>query len=286
MPTILSLLLVTATLLACRRYGVRSMLPLAAIPALIYVSGIYDGPILKLVAVAPFMGLLAGYQIDQGRPYGQVIAGAALPGLAMAIPFLADLLLGTGQDPESVEQVASQLEAAGLDMMGEEYGPEAEKLTVQILHLQHRLQPAVLVISALLTAVLGYRLAWSVAPKLDIRLPKAPFIHVWRLWDWLIWVLVGATAAALLGSAAVRDLALNTMFVVVLLYGVQGFALARHFAKRKSVPVYLELLFYGSLMLSPGFGVIVLVGAGLMETWFDWRRLSHRQEPVEEESQH
>ncbi len=286
MLTIVSLLLVTATLLACRRYGVRSILPFAVIPALVYVSGIYAGPILKLLVAAPFIGLLAGYQIDRGRLYGQVIAAAALPGLAMAIPFLVDLLLGTGQDPESVDQVASQLEAAGLDMMGEEYGPEAEKLTVQILHLQHRLQPAVLVVSALLTAVLGYRLAWSVAPKLDIGLPQAPSIHLWRLWDSLIWVLVGATAAALLGTAAIRDLAFNTMFVILLLYGVQGFALARHFAKRMPVPVYLELLFYGSLMLSPGFGVLVLVGAGLMETWFDWRRLSHRHEPVEEESQH
>ncbi len=286
MPTIVSLLLVTVTLLACRRYGVRSIVPFAAIPALIYLSGIYAEPILKLLAAAPFIGLLAGYQIDRGRPYGQVMAAAAVPGLAMALPFLVELLLGAGQDPEFADQVTSQLEAAGLDAMGGEYGAEAEKLTVQILHLQHRLQPAVLVVSALLTAVLGYRLAWSVAPKLDIGLPQAPFVHVWRLWDWLIWVLVGATAAALLGTPVIRDLAFNVMFVIALLYGVQGFALARHFAKRMSVPVYLELLFYGSLMLSPGFGVIVLVGAGLMETWFDWRRLSHRHEPVEEESQH
>ena len=284
MPTIVSLLLVTATLLACRRYGVRGIVPFAAIPALIYVSGIYSEPILKLLAAAPFIGLLAGYQIDRGRPYGQVMATAALPGLAMAIPYLVELLLGAGQDPEFADQVSSQMEAAGLDVIGEEYG--AEKLTVQILHLQHRLQPAGLVVSALLTAVLGYRLAWSVAPKLDIELPQAPFVRLWRLWDWLIWVLVGATAAALLGTPVIRDLAFNAMFVVALLYGVQGFALARHFAKRMSVPVYLELLFYGSLMLSPGFGVLVLIGAGLMETWFDWRRLSHRHEPVEEESQH
>ena len=286
MPTIVSLVLVTATLLACRRYGVRSIIPFAAIPALIYVSGIYTEPILQLMAAAPFIGLLAAYQLERERPYGQVIAAAAVPGFVMAIPVLLELLVGAGQEQGFADQVSSQLEAAGLNMMEEEYGAEAKQLTAQILHLQHRLQPAVLVVSALLTAVLGYRLAWSVAPKIGTTLPQAPFVHLWRLWDWLIWALVGAAAAALLGTAAIRDLAFNIMFVIALLYGVQGFALARYFAKRMSVPVYLELLFYGSLMLSPGLGILVITGAGLLETWFDWRRLSHRQEPVEEESQH
>jgi len=283
MSTLVSLLLVSVTLLACRRYGVRSILPFAAIPALIYVSGIFGGPDFMLIAAAPFIGLLAGHQLERDRPYGQVIAAAALPGLVMAIPFLVDLMSGVGQDPEFADQVAAQFGAAGFDMIeGEEYRAEAQALTLEIMY---RLKPAVFIISALLTAVLGYRLAWSVAPKLDLALPVAPLVQYWRLWDTLIWGFVTATAIALLGTGAIRDLALNIMFVIAMLYGVQGFALARHFAKRMSVPVYLELLFYGSLMLSPGLGVLFLTGAGLMETWFDWRRLSHRREPVEEESQ-
>ncbi len=284
MSTLVSLLLVSVTLLACRRHGVRSILPFAAIPALIYLSGIYRGPEFMLIAAAPFIGLLAGYQLERDRPYGQVIAAAALPGLVMAIPFLVDLMSGGGgQDPEFADQVASQFEAAGFDMIeGEEYRADAQALTLEIMH---RLKPAVFIISALLTAVLGYRLAWSMAPKLGLGLPVAPLVQRWRLWDALIWGFVTATAIALLGTGAIRDLALNIMFVIAMLYGVQGFALARHFAKRMTVPVYLELLFYGSLMLSPGLGLLFLTGAGLMETWFDWRRLSHRREPVEEESQ-
>ena len=279
--TLLSLLLATATLLASRRYGVRSVLPLAAIPALVYVSGVWAEPILKLLTAAPFIGLLAAYQLERERPYGQVVAVAALPGFAMALPMVMDLIWSGAPDPQFADQLTAEFEAAGLEVADGSVA-EAEQLATQLL----RLQPAVPVISALLTAVLGYRFAWSVAPRFSLRLPSPPFVYQWRLWDSLIWILVAATAAALLGSGAVRDLAFNIMFVVALLYGVQGFALARHFAKRMSVPVYLELLFYGSLMLSSAFGLVLLVGAGLMETWFDWRRLSHRREPVEEESQH
>lgn len=286
MQTLVSLLLVTVTLLACRRYGWRSVLPLATVPALIYVSGIYTEADLELLAAAPFIGLLAGYQLEKGRSYGQVMAAATVPGLAMAIFSTVGLTAGGDQDPRLIDEVASQLEAAGWDEMAEEeYGADAEEFTVQILNLQQRSRPAIFVISALLTAVLGYRLASSIAPRLEIGLPAAPFVRQWRLWDSLVWVLVTATAAALLGTGAIRDLAFNTMFVIALLYGVQGFALARHFAKRMAVPVYLELLFYGSLMLSPAFGVLLVVGAGLMESWFDWRRLSPRPKPVEEESQ-
>ena len=279
--TLLSLLLATATLLACRRYGVRSVLPLAAIPALVYVSGVWAEPILKLLTAAPIIGLLAAYQLERERPYGQVVAVAALPGFAMALPMVMDLIWSGAPDPQFADQLTAEFEAAGLEVADGSVA-EAEQLATQLL----RLQPAVPVISALLTAVLGYRFAWSVAPRLGLRLPSPPFVRQWRLWDSLIWILVAATAAALLGTGVVRDLALNTMFVVALLYGVQGFALARHFAKRMSVPIYLELLFYGSLMLSSAFGLVLLVGAGLMETWFDWRKLSHRREPVEEESQH
>lgn len=281
LATLVSLFLATVTLLACRRYGVRSVVPLAAIPALIYLTGISAAPILKLLAAATFIGLLAAYQLERGRPYGEVIAVAALPGFAMAFPMVMDLILEGSPDPQFADRLGSEFEAAGLGVM-DEGRAEAEQLAAQLL----RLQPAVPIVSALLTAVLGYRFAWSVAPRLGMGLPSPPSVHQWRLWDALIWLFVAATATALLGSGAIRDLAFNTMFVIALLYGVQGFALARHFAKRLSVPVYLELLFYGSLMLSAAFGLILLVGAGLMETWFDWRRLSHRRETVEEESQH
>ena len=42
---------------------------------------------------------------------------------------------------------------------------------------------------------------------------------------------------------------------------------------RQGVPLLVELIFYLALLLVAGLAFIMLVGIGVLDTWFDWRRL-------------
>ena len=142
-----------------------------------------------------------------------------------------------------------------------------------------RLQPGIEYVSVLLLAVLAYQLGQLVAQRLQLGLPAPVPVRQWRLWDQLIWVLISGVALVLVtGEGLLGDLALNAVAVMFVLYAVQGFALSRHYLWRMGAPRLLEILYYTVLLFTSGVAALVLAGIGLMDTWFDWRRLGHGAE--------
>ena len=86
-------------------------------------------------------------------------------------------------------------------------------------------------------------------------------------------MLIAALALGLLADGWLADLALNAAVLMALLYGAQGVAVLRFYARRQDVPLLVELIFYLALLLVAGLAFIMLVGIGVLDTWFDWRRL-------------
>ena len=146
-----------------------------------------------------------------------------------------------------------------------------------------RVQPAIELVTLLLTFILAYRVSRAIAPRFEQVLPDPLPLPLWRPWDELIWVLIAALGLGLLGEGLLADLALNLMVVTAVLYGAQGLAVLRFFALRQGVPLLIELSFYVGLLLVAGLAFLLLAGLGLLDTWFDWRRL--RPASVEDEEE-
>lgn len=246
------------TLLACRRFGLWRV-GLVALP-LALGAGIQLTPIL---AVAPLAGLLAGWQVERCRSYGKILAAAALPGAVQG-----GLLLVAAQEPreELVAQVAGQLEAMGLKL-------EEGYSVSQIVEMGLRLQPATEFLFVLFIAALMYRLGQVGAGWLKVELPPAIPFRCWRFWDALIWVLIAGLALVLTSRGASAELGLNLMVVTGALYALQGLALVRFCCWRLGVSRWMEGFLYATLALTAGLSVLVLAALGLLDTWFDWRRL-------------
>ena len=113
----------------------------------------------------------------------------------------------------------------------------------------------------------------SLAPRLQLDLPAPLPLALWRPREELIWVLIAALALGLLADGWLADLALNAAVLMALLYGAQGVAVLRFYARRQGVPLLVELIFYLALLLVAGLAFIMLAGIGVLDTWFDWRRL-------------
>ena len=259
------LALATVTLLACRRYGLRSIAPLALLPPAAARIGLFDLHPASPIAMAPPVGFIAAVQAERGRGYGELIAGASLPGLLLGLFLLVDddhRLQSSPQFTEAMNQL-------------EETGSEEEIATIRAVGaLFDRLVPAVSFLSVLLTAIVSYKLGHVVGKRFGLSLPAPPSARTWRLWDSLIWVLIGGTALWFIGSGTLEELGFNVVMAMLVLYAAQGFSVARHTAWRLGVAGFLEVLFYGALVASQ-LWLPLLAGVGLMDTWFDWRRLAH-----------
>jgi hypothetical protein len=267
--------LAAAVLLACRAYGTWRVAGLAVLLA----AGLAWKLSLAL-ALAPAVGLLAGLQVERQKSYGQVVAAASLPGSLLGL----FLLLVAHQDPGVQERLATQLlgqlETMGLALEGGGYSLRDLAL------LAVRLQPGIEFLTALLAAVVAYRLSQALAGRLGVELPPARPFRMWRPWDQLIWVLIAGLALGLVSQGLLADLAFNLVGVMVALNAVHGLALVRFFLWRLGISRWLELLLYAVMVFAAGLSILLLALLALMDTWFDWRRLEPEahQVPSEEDS--
>lgn len=268
-----SLGLVAATLLAARRFGVR----LVAVPACLPLAWSLAAPLESVfvtgLAPAPLIGWLAALQVQRRRGYGEVIAVASLPGLAMALMLLAEYQSDAWPKDDLVAGVAASLQqaAAGASL------PDAVNLQ-QLVSFTLRLLPGMAYASLLLVAVVGYRVAQAVSGRVGPPLPAAVPLRHWRLWEPLIWVPIAALALLLVADGALQDLALNALLVMGLLNAAQGLAVVRWLLWRVGARRFLEGLVYVLLAFTAGLSLVLLAGVGLVDNWFDWRRLGHRRD--------
>ena len=268
MLILVGIMLAVTSLLASLRYGSRGALPLIGLLCLGTV--VLLGATLGLV---PIMGLLAVLQIERQQTYGRVMAMACTPAAGLC---LWQLIQVRDHRQEQAAAVLEQFQALG--MVVEEGGQTLSAIIDAVL----RVQPAIEMATLLLTFVVAYRLSQGLALRLGLLLPAPLPLSLWRPWEELIWVLIAALGLSLLGAGLLADLGLNLIVLMGMIYGVQGLAVLRFFAQRQRVPLLVELLFYIGLFLVAGLAFLLLAGLGLLDTWFDWRRL--RPTPAEEEA--
>ena len=271
-----SLALTAGTLVACFRFGLTVVGVAAALPAVAVVVGILEWE--PAVALAPVAGVLAAAQTARGRTYGLVIATASMPGLLYGL-YLVGALHGEEMTLDRIgEEQLRQLKDSGLPAL------TAQGFALDLVRLFVILQPSGAVLYVLLKLVLGYALArylglWTGV----VALPAPPPMREWRLWEQMIWFLVGGVALWLLaGDGVLNTLAVNIVVVALVLYAVQGFSVARYYLWRMQVARTLEFVLYIVAFIS-GWAGLILAGVGLMDTWFDWRRLRRSQSQEEEE---
>ncbi len=251
-----------ATLLACLKFGARR-----AGAAAVLLAGGLGAQLAPALAFAPLAGLLAGWQVERHKSYGQIVAAASFPGMVQGLLLLVAAQVPGTEREQLVGQVAGQLEEMGLEMEG---GPYSVKDVVEV---GLRLYPATEFLFILFTVVLIYRLSRAGAGWLGLSLPPPLPFRLWRPWDSLIWVLVAGLALALAGSGLVAELGMNLVAVMGVLYALQGLALVRFFCWRLGISRIPEALLYAALVLTAGLSALALAVFGLLDTWFDWRRL-------------
>lgn len=267
-----SLVLVAATLVTARRFGVVKVAVPACLPLALSLAAPLESVLVPALAPAPLIGLLAALQVQRGRGYGEVIAAASLPGLAMALMLLVQLRGTAWPREELIASVTASLQeiAAGAGV------PDQAALQ-ELVAFTLRLMPGMAYASLLLVAVLGYRIAQAVGGRIGVPLPTAAPLRHWRLWEPLIWVPIGALALLLVADGPLQDLAANALLVMGLLNAVQGLAVVRWLLWRVGAQRFLEGLVYVLLTFTAGLSLVLLAGAGLVDNWFDWRRLGHRR---------
>ncbi|MEN8188302.1 MAG: DUF2232 domain-containing protein [Thermodesulfobacteriota bacterium] len=151
-----------------------------------------------------------------------------------------------------------------------------EQTIAQMRMIIPRLLPAILgtmiLSSVWLAMVFGNRLLL----KNTGSCPWPPF-RQWQLPDNLIWLMVVGFLLSVLAGESGKTIGYNVVIVTGVIYCFQGVAVLIFLFDKWKVPPLLRLVLY-IVLIFQSFGAILLSLLGVVDVWFDLRRLNQDNE--------
>ncbi len=103
-----------------------------------------------------------------------------------------------------------------------------------------------------------------------------PNYRFWLLPDKLVWLLILASALALLPLGTLRVTGINMVILLIIVYCFQGLAVGVFFMTKWNVPLLFRSFFY-VMVIFQSFGTVLLLIGGVADTWFDFRKIRGEQ---------
>ena len=281
---VVSLLAPTPILLATLRCGSRTgllALGLSTLSLALLFGSLQGG-----IFLAEY-GVMALVLAEAIRPQWSVertiLASAAVPSMASGALIVAligsvDLNLGAVKQHfhEDLGQALRPLLSEGGGLSDEALRAYVEETLGTFMQLL----PSLFVLSTAAGALLNYgvvRIMWR-------RLGGQPPLPEMKLAQWkapevCVWVLIASGIGSFVPLPGLRIVGLNMLFLVSLVYLVQGFGVIAFYLQRASVPPILRSLAYVVLVIQPLF-LLGVAAFGLFDLWFDFRRTDNKQEDM------
>jgi Predicted membrane protein (DUF2232) len=140
--------------------------------------------------------------------------------------------------------------------------------------------PSILVINHLLINTLNYVVAryYCSRGRSPIQLDTEMLTH-WRASDYVVWVFITSGMALLFPVVWLYTVGLNVFLVTLVIYLLQGLAIAVFWGQRLPIPVGGRwLLSLIGMVIAGPLSVVLCIAAGLFDLWVDFRRL--RRQPL------
>jgi uncharacterized protein YybS (DUF2232 family) len=279
---VVSLLAPAPILLATLRYGRRTGLLALGLSTL--ALALLFGSLQSSIFLAEYgvMALVLAEAIRrQWSVERTILASTVLPSVASGALIVA-LILSVDLNFSAVKQHFNEdLGQALRPLLSEGGGVSDETLRASVqeaLGTVTKLLPALFVLSTAAGALLNYGVVRIIWRRLGGQpaLPEMKLAH-WKAPEICVWVLIASGIGSFVPLPGIQIVGLNVLFLVSLVYLVQGLGVIAFYLQRASVPPILRSLAYIVLVVQPLF-LLGVAAFGLFDLWFDFRRTGNKQE--------
>lgn len=293
-PLVAVLLAPLPIMLLVIRWGLRTGVLGSAVAAVLLLQ--FFGPLIAAPVAAAFvpLGLALGWGVRRKFAAPLIILAGAAAFLCATIAVLGVFAAALHLDPIAqliqIQVQASQMSGSLLQSLGapfpvieqmraqwESFCSEHQCFTALMPPLVRPLFPLILALSALISAYMCYTVARPILRRVGHELAGVPPLLAWRLNPVLASALVWSTAALTLLTywfPPASGAALNAAEAALLAFAFQGALVGITWMNRWGFP-RLSQVIAGILLLQVGYlSVAGLMILGLLDTWFDYRRLA------------
>ncbi len=221
--------------------------------------------------------LPAWYLGSRMRRDKSIVAGSAAAALVVTILMIGAALLLNDRGHDPVQVLEQQLRASLTELGGTGAGsppdtgaPAALSANFEeVLAFLRRVLPAVTLIGIFLECSLNSLLAARILGRGEVP-AKPRNLTVFRLPEWLVWILIPALALCWVPQTHVATSALNAVVPLLFAYLLQGLSITLHFAERARLSRFGRIMFASALVFFPWFLAAPLM-LGLLDFRFDFR---------------
>ncbi|MDR0476717.1 MAG: YybS family protein [Desulfobulbaceae bacterium] len=278
------LLLTPAALYLHSRHGLftgKRMLLCAAclaVPLTLWLSSL-STLVLSVAFLAAGLVLAASASRGDGPLLSLAKAALTLAALSAALLLAESLLTGQNIYQALVVFLQSALREAAQYAAGGGVSAETQAMVTETLNQAARLVPlvlpAIMLIPALLVPFATILLCNAIENLCGLERRWIDF-RLWRLPDFLVWLVIALVAVCRLLDGLPALVAINALILASLAYAMQGLAAVKFFFDSRRMPMAAQFILI-FLVVSQSFGLMALAILGLIEVWADFRRLGRRK---------
>ncbi len=270
--------------------------PLPIIIALLrhdFVSGLFvvftstflvlvlSGPLLGMAFFFGFatLGLFMGESIKRGLSPEKTIALNTIVAVVSGVILLFGAFLLLSRNPLVDFQEELQVSFKSSLNVYRNMGVEAARLEEMENNFQNIIGflkltfPALFLVAMGINVLITFIFAQHFLTRLNLEVKKISPFPSWRLPDHCIWLFISGFLLYLSGYELLLPVGLNLIFVMGVVYFIQGLSIAHFFFREKQIPRFGYLLFYGLLFVFPPL-VMILVIASVFDLWVDFRKVT------------
>lgn len=145
-----------------------------------------------------------------------------------------------------------------------------------ILYIFIYIIPGIFAAFTLFTVWANLLMTRSILQKRNLFCPDFGSLNRWKSPEHLVWIAIGSGFLLLFPVSGLKILGLNGLIVLVVVYMFQGLAIISYYFEKKKFPLLLRGLVY-TLVAVQQLLVIVVILAGFLDVWVDFRRLKGQQ---------
>jgi uncharacterized protein YybS (DUF2232 family) len=201
--------------------------------------------------------------------------------LALAAGWVVILtVLSFGAEVSAYGQLLSSLDE-GIAEALDYYRQSSDISADALIMLEATLYRMQVIVPVIMPAILGsfiLVITWFTMVLGNMLLLKtsgnSPWIRYryWQLPEKIIWIAIGTGILALLPIQPFRNIGINCLVLLSIVYCFQGMSIAVFFMNKWNVPLLLRSFFY-VMIIFQSFGTLLLLVSGIADIWFDFRKL-------------
>jgi len=150
-----------------------------------------------------------------------------------------------------------------------------------ILYVMLRITPAIAIVATLFVVWSNLLLARPLLRSRDLFCPDFGTLNEWKAPEPLVWLVILSGVLILIPNQGLRLLGINGLIIMMMIYFFQGIAIVSFYFEKKQFPKLLRGILYGLIALQQ-FVLLLVIAAGLLDMWVDFRRVKKGAESQDE----